>query len=287
MKRISRIKALKKDLQQARKARTIGFVPTMGAFHKGHLSLIRKAKKECDLVVVSLFVNPLQFGPKEDLAIYPRDLSSDRKKAAALGVDLLWTPSEKAFFPSSFQTTVDVGEVGRRWEATSRPGHFKGVATIVTMLLMIVQPHRLYLGQKDYQQTRVIAQMIEDLHFDTQIRISPTVREIDGLAMSSRNSRLSKSDRQIAPNLYCALRQAKALVRSGERRARPILKAVESILRSEKRIEVDYLTLCDSNRLEPIHRIEQSAVLLAAVKIGRVRLIDNVVLKIDSKGKRS
>jgi len=281
MRQVSRIKALQALLARARPKGRLGFVPTMGAFHEGHLSLMQKAKQECDFTLVSLFVNPLQFGPQEDLAVYPRSLSSDRKKAVAAGVDLLWTPSERDLFPPTFQTTITLAEIGRLWEGASRPGHFSGVATIVAKLLQVVRPDRLYLGQKDYQQTCVISQMMQDLHFDTKIRVCPTLREKDGLAMSSRNVRLSPADRIIAPFLYRALHEASTRVRAGERKVEPLIKQMRALLLSEPRIQIDYLVVCDPHRLEPIDRIEKKAILLAAVTIDSVRLIDNIFLKTD------
>ncbi len=278
MKQVSEIQSLIKRRKAAQKTGTIAFVPTMGAFHEGHLSLIRKAKAECDFVIVSLFVNPLQFGSSEDLAVYPRTLSEDRQQAAAAGADLLWTPGESTLFPSGFQTTIDVGEISRPWEGDARPGHFQGVATIVAKFLQVVQPDRLYLGQKDYQQVCVIRRMIADLHFETEVRVLPIIREKDGLAMSSRNCRLSSHDRAIAPVLHQALRQAEKIVRQGEGRAEKILNAVTATLASTPRIEVEYVALCDPINLEAIENLEKEGVLLIAVKLASVRLIDNVFL---------
>ncbi|MFQ5949925.1 MAG: pantoate--beta-alanine ligase, partial [Nitrospiria bacterium] len=217
MKTISHIKTVKKILDLVRSGRKIGFVPTMGAFHEGHLSLMRKAKVSGDYLVVSLFVNPLQFGPKEDFSVYPRDILSDRREGRKIGVDLFWSPSTEELFPFPYHTFVEVEALSRRWEGTSRPGHFKGVATIVAKLLQVVRPDRLYLGRKDFQQARVIQQMICDLHFKTSVRLLPTVRESDGLAMSSRNGRLSSADRKAAPILYRALQAARKMIRQGER----------------------------------------------------------------------
>ncbi|TAK07399.1 MAG: pantoate--beta-alanine ligase, partial [Candidatus Manganitrophaceae bacterium] len=189
MKTVSSIKQIQKILAPLRGKKRIGLVPTMGAFHQGHLTLMRRAQRECDYVVVSLFVNPLQFGPKEDFATYPRTLASDRKMAEEAGVDLLWTPTAEEIYPAPYRTFVEVEEITRRWEGAVRPGHFRGVATVVAKLFQVVRPDRAYFGQKDYQQTRVIHQMVKDLHLDLSIRILPTVREKDGLAMSSRNRR--------------------------------------------------------------------------------------------------
>ncbi|HLG22508.1 MAG TPA: pantoate--beta-alanine ligase [Candidatus Manganitrophaceae bacterium] len=280
MKTVSRIQTLQKILAPLRGKKKVGLVPTMGALHEGHLSLIRRAKRECGCVVVSLFVNPLQFGPKEDFKTYPRDLPGDRKKAASAGADLLWAPSVEEMFPPGHQTFVEVEGVGRRWEGASRPGHFRGVATVVAKLFQIVRPDRVYLGQKDYQQTRVILRMVRDLAFDLSVRICPTLREKDGLAMSSRNQRLSAEERKAAPVLYKALRNGEALIREGERESRRVIQRMEEVIRSEARAKIDYIALADPETLEPIDRIAGRVVLLGGVKIGAVRLIDNLVMNI-------
>lgn len=280
MKTLSHIKAVQKILAPLRGRKRIGFVPTMGAFHEGHLALMRQAKRECDYVVVSLFVNPLQFGPKEDFAAYPRPVDLDRKQAQAAGVDLLWTPAAEEVYPSPYRTFVDVEEITRRWEGAVRPGHFRGVATVVAKLFQIVQPDRAYFGQKDYQQTRVIRQMVKDLHFAISIRIFPTVREKDGLAMSSRNQRLSPAERAAAPILFKALKQAKDRIRQGIHERFPLLQEVEASIQAEPLARIDYAALCDPASLEPIERIQKEAVLLLAVKIGSVRLIDNLLIRI-------
>lgn len=279
MRQLSSIQSVMKFSEHARLTGTVAFVPTMGVLHQGHLSLMKKAKAECDVVIVSLFVNPLQFGPKEDFNIYPRELSEDRKKTAAAGVDLLWTPSEKELFPKGFQTRIEVNTLSQKWEGGSRPGHFHGVATILAKFLHIVQPTRLYLGQKDYQQARVIARMLADLHFRTKLRVLPTVREKDGLAMSSRNKRLSAEERGSAPMLYRALQAAEQAVRTGEHDSQAILRAATSVLKTVPRMTLDYLALCDETDLNPLEQLVDRAVLLAAVKIGSLRLIDNLRLK--------
>ncbi|MFY9269732.1 MAG: pantoate--beta-alanine ligase [Candidatus Manganitrophaceae bacterium] len=296
MKTVSSIKSVRKILKPLRGKKRIGFVPTMGAFHEGHLSLMRHARKECDFVVVSLFVNPLQFGPREDFAAYPRDIVSDRKMTRSAGVDLLWSPSAEEIYPPFYQTHIDVEEITRRWEGAARPGHFRGVATIVAKLFQIVQPDRAYFGQKDYQQTRVIDRMVNDLNFDISIRVLPTVREKDGLAMSSRNRRLSPVERTAAPILYRALKQVEARIQKGTRDAAILLAEGESMIRSEPLARIDHLSLCDPETLEPIddlmgmvggrsgnHRVEKTAVLLGAIKIGSVRLIDNLLIHIPSR----
>ncbi|MBI3802398.1 MAG: pantoate--beta-alanine ligase [Nitrospirae bacterium] len=279
MKTVSSIKTVQKILRPLRGKKRIGFVPTMGAFHEGHLSLMRQARRECDSVVVSLFVNPLQFGPKEDYAVYPRDLAADRKMAQGTGIDLLWTPTAEEIYPPSYRTYVNVEEITQRWEGAIRPGHFRGVATVVAQLFQVVRPDRAYFGQKDYQQTRVIGQMVRDLHFDITLRIRPTYREKDGLAMSSRNRRLSPADRAAAPILYQALRRVEALIRQGVRDAKTLLAEAESLIESEPRAAIDYATLCNSETLEPIDRVEERTVLLLAVRIGPVRLLDNLLIQ--------
>lgn len=280
MRIVSRIKAVQKILQPIRGRKRIGFVPTMGAFHEGHLALMRQARRECDTVVVSLFVNPLQFGPKEDFAAYPRPIASDRKMAQKTGVDLLWTPAAEEIYPPPYRTFVDVEEITQRWEGAVRPGHFRGVATVVAKLFQVVQPDRAYFGQKDYQQTRVIRQIIKDLHFALSIRILPTVREKDGLAMSSRNRRLSPAERAAAPILFRALKEAEARIRQGIHESRTLLQGIEALIRSEPLARIDYAALCDPESLEPIEKIQKEAVLLLAVKIGPVRLIDNLLIRI-------
>ncbi len=278
MRTVSSINTVKRIIKESRHG-SIGFVPTMGALHEGHLSLIKRAKKECDFLVVSLFVNPLQFGPEEDLDVYPRNLALDQGKARAAGVNLFWTPFKKTLYPAGFQTTIAVSQISRLWEGLFRPEHFTGVCTIVTKLLHVVQPNRLYLGQKDYQQICVLQRMIQDLNIPVQLRVCPTVRETDGLAMSSRNLRLSAKQRNIAPLLYRALKAAKKRVTAGEQHAHRIIQTAEAHLKSNPDIRCDYLALCDPKTLEPIKKIEHRAVLLAAIHIGKVRLIDNILLK--------
>ena len=280
MKTLSSIRTVKKALALLRGKKRIGFVPTMGAFHEGHLSLMRAAKRECDVVVVSLFVNPLQFGPSEDLSRYPRDLARDKKMAESAGVDWLWTPQVHELVPSHLATFVSVEQLSSRWEGASRPGHFRGVATIVTKLFHVVQPDCAYFGQKDYQQETIIKQLVRDLHFDLRLRVLPTVRESDGLAKSSRNVYLPPEDRQAAAVIYRALCEAKAAVKQGERDCRILRNRVESALQEEPRLKVDYIALCHPETLEPVDYVEGTAVLLIAAWVGPVRLIDNLVLKV-------
>ncbi len=278
MKVVSRVETLRSMMAALRNAQRVGFVPTMGAFHRGHLSLMRQARKECDIVVVSIFVNPTQFGPLEDYATYPRSLSSDKTAAQKSGVDILWVPTVAHLYPEGYRTRLSVGPIGALWEGERRPGHFDGVATIVAILLSVLRPHTAYFGQKDYQQVCVIRQIIRDLHFDMTLRILSTLRETDGLAMSSRNIRLPPHARRMAPALYEALQGARLAVRQGKRLGRTITEKVIRHLHLAGITEIDYVALCHPETLEPLRRLDRHAVLLAAVRLGTVRLIDNILL---------
>jgi len=282
MKTISSIQSIQKVLAAIRRSRhalRIGLVPTMGAFHEGHLALMRKARQECDIVVVSLFVNPLQFGETEDLNRYPRDLTADRNMAASEGVDFLFAPKAADIVPPDLETQVSVDTISSRWEGTLRPGHFDGVATIVAKLFHIVQPDSAYFGVKDYQQTVVIKKMVRDLNFNIKLRILPTVREANGLAKSSRNQFLSETERSSATVLYRALQHAKQRVKHGERDCSVLQKQVEAILNSEPDLRVDYIAFCHKATLEPVSNVLGKTVLLIAVRIGAIRLIDNMIVK--------
>ncbi|MEK7286577.1 MAG: pantoate--beta-alanine ligase [Nitrospirota bacterium] len=284
MKTIASIRSLQKILSLYAGQKRIGLVPTMGAFHEGHLALMRVAKQECDIVVVSLFVNPLQFAPSEDFTRYPRDLAEDCKMAKSVGVDFLFVPSAKEIAPPDLETTISVNAVSQRWEGASRPTHFQGVATIVAKLFQIVKPDRAYFGQKDYQQTVVIRKMVKDLHFDLTLRILPTIREgaqsgAKGLAKSSRNQYLSESERASATVLYRALCHVKQRVKKGERDCIVLQKEAMAMITSESIVRPDYIAFCDPDTLEPVIKISGKTVLLLAVKLGSVRLIDNIVLR--------
>ncbi len=257
----------------------IGFVPTMGALHQGHLSLIQKARKQCDLVVVSIFVNPLQFGPTEDLARYPRTLKTDQRLCREEGVDALFLPSNRELYPRDFQTTVNVNQLSQRWEGDARPTHFEGVATVVIKLLCLVSPDFSYFGQKDYQQWLVIQQMVRDLHLGGKLVCCPTVRESDGLAMSSRNRYLSTQQRQKAVLLSKALREGMKAIKKGETLGKNIQALMKRMLGRKTGISVDYLAVCDAQTLEPVKRVQGRVVLLGAIRIGKVRLIDNLLVK--------
>jgi len=265
----------KQDIQNA----TIGFVPTMGALHEGHLSLIRQARKHCHNVVVSIFVNPLQFGPAEDLGRYPRTIQSDQALCREAGVDLLFCPSSTQFYPKDFQTSVTVNQLSQRWEGEARPTHFEGVTTVVTKLLCQVRPNQAYFGQKDYQQLLVVKQLVQDLNIETRIVRCPTIRESDGLALSSRNQYLSESQRHQAASLTVALRQGMQAIKQGATMVRVIQNSMQEILSAISGVKVEYLAVCDAKTLEPLTRVRGQVVLLGAIQIGTIRLIDNLLVK--------
>jgi pantoate--beta-alanine ligase len=256
----------------------IGFVPTMGALHSGHLSLFRRARKQCSTVVVSVFVNPLQFGPAEDLGSYPRNFKTDRHLCREAGVDLLFAPPPEELYPSDFQTTVTVSRLTQRWEGEARPTHFQGVMTVVTKLFCMVRPHQAYFGQKDYQQSLAVNRLIQDLNLDMRMIRCPTVRESDGLAISSRNRYLSADHRKQAGLLAKALRQGSEAIKKGERKVRTIHDGMERILKTGSDVHVEYLAICDAQTLEPLTRVRGPVVVLGAIKLGTVRLIDNQLL---------
>ena len=269
-------------LQDLRSARlsfsgTVGLVPTMGYLHEGHLSLIRRAREECDHVVVSIFINPTQFGPKEDLAIYPRDLERDFRLIEPY-TDLVWTPSAETMYPQGYQTWVEVEAMTKPLEGAMRPGHFRGVTTVVAKLFNAVQPHKAYFGQKDAQQAAVIRQMVRDLNFPIEIVVCPTTREPDGLAMSSRNVYLNPEERKAATVLFRSLSAAKELYEAGERNGEKIRGKMKEVLASESLAEVQYVSCADYDTLEELNEIKDKALLSMAVFIGKTRLIDNFVL---------
>jgi pantoate--beta-alanine ligase len=257
---------------------TVGFVPTMGYLHEGHLSLIRRAKQECDHVVVSIFVNPTQFGPNEDLARYPRDIERDLRLIEPLGVDVVWMPTAEIMYPPGYQTWVEVEAMTRPLEGAMRPGHFRGVTTVVAKLFNAVQPHKAYFGQKDAQQAAVIRRMTLDLNFPVEIVVCPTVRETDGLAMSSRNVYLTPEQRKAATVLFRALSAARELYEAGERNAEKVRERMKAVLAAEPLAEVQYVSCADYDTLEELTEIKGKALLSLAVFIGKTRLIDNVVV---------
>lgn len=253
----------------------VGFVPTMGYLHEGHESLIRKASEENDRVVVSIFVNPIQFGPKEDLSTYPRDLARDSKVCERAGADIIFHPENEEMYFEDFSTFVDMNGLTAGLCGKSRPTHFRGVCTVVTKLFNIVAPDRAYFGEKDAQQLAVIKRMVRDLNIDIEIIGCPIIREKDGLAKSSRNTYLSVEERNAATILNKALTLAKEKIQSGERNSKVIIKLIEEILNSEKLARVDYIEVVDSLSMEGVERIEKSVLVAIAVFIGKTRLIDN------------
>ncbi|MHC4405476.1 MAG: pantoate--beta-alanine ligase [Planctomycetota bacterium] len=259
--------------------RKIGFVPTMGALHEGHLSLVRASNEECDYTVVSIYVNPSQFGAGEGFGRYPRTLEADLGALAPHGVPLVFTPSSDEVYPQGYATWIEVGSVAEGLEGASRPGHFRGVATVVLKLLNMVGPQVAYLGQKDYQQALVIRRMVEDLNLPVTIRICPIVREPDGLAMSSRNAYLSLNARQQACVLWKSLCLAAELVEEGERSAAAVADRMRRVIGSVEGATVDYVALVDPETLRPVSEIAGSALAAVAVRIEDTRLIDNRLLK--------
>ncbi|HNJ15153.1 MAG TPA: pantoate--beta-alanine ligase [Anaerolineales bacterium] len=257
---------------------TVGLVPTMGYLHEGHLSLIRRAKAECDHVVVSIFVNPTQFGANEDLAKYPRDLERDLSLIEPFGVDLVWTPTPEIMYPTGYQTWVEVEAMTRPLEGAMRPTHFKGVTTVVAKLFNATQAHKAYFGQKDAQQVAVIRQMVWDLNFPLEVVVCSTVREADGLAMSSRNKYLEGESRQAATILFRALTAAKEMYQTGERDAEVLREKMKEVLNTEPLAQVQYVSCADYNTLEELDVVKGKTLLSMAVLIGKTRLIDNFVL---------
>ncbi|HEX9780392.1 MAG TPA: pantoate--beta-alanine ligase [bacterium] len=263
-----------------REGRRIGFVPTMGALHAGHGALIRAARRESDRVIVSVFVNPLQFGPREDFARYPRTLRRDCAAARAAGADVVFAPRPSAMFPGGFDTAVDVGAVAAGWEGRARPGHFRGVATVVLKLLLATRAAVLVLGQKDYQQTRVLARLVSDLGIGARLLVCPTVREPDGLALSSRNRSLTRAQRARAGALNATLRDASRMIRRGARSAPAVNAFMRRRLDAVPGLRVEYAAAADAATLEPVRRLGGRIALLAAVRLGRARLIDNVLVDV-------
>jgi pantoate--beta-alanine ligase len=270
---IADLHAALRELRPAKKS--VGLVPTMGALHAGHLSLIRRARQETDLVVVSIFVNPTQFGPSEDLESYPRPLQHDRELCEKAGVDVLFAPPTHEMYPGGYATYVLQERYTEAFEGEIRTGHFHGVCTVCAKLFNLVRPDVAFFGQKDYQQSVVIRRMVRDLNFDLKISLCPIVREPDGLAMSSRNVYLSPEEREQATVLYRALRKAQQMFSNGERRAGPLIAAMDEAIREAPSAKVDYLALVNPDTLREIRRIESEAMVLIAVRLGRTRLIDN------------
>ena len=259
--------------------KTIGLVPTMGALHEGHLSLVREARRMCDVVVVSVFVNPTQFGPGEDFEHYPRDLTKDTALLTDYNVDYIFAPTVEEIYPRGFSSYVNVEGLSEQLEGASRPGHFRGVATVVTILLNTVRPDFAFFGQKDAQQALVIRRMVRDLAFDTEIVILPIVREDSGLAISSRNLYLTADEQKSATVIHRALVQAKAAFKEGERSAGRLADMIRTTVESEPRARLDYVTISDAESLERVDRVDERPTLIAiAAYIGKTRLIDNTIL---------
>jgi len=260
-------------------ARPVGLVPTMGALHAGHLALVERARQENETVAVSIFVNPTQFGPQEDLAEYPRPLDRDLESLRQAKADLVFTPTVAEMYPPGFDTWVDVGRLATLLEGAYRPGHFRGVATVVTKLFNLIRPDHAYFGQKDGQQTLVIRQLVRDLHLGLDIVVVPTVRDPDGLALSSRNVYLTPEQRRAAPVVYRALWRAAELWKEGERNAPRLRQAVQQVLAGEPLIErIDYVSVADTATLEELDAVLDRAMVSVAVRFGELRLIDNIIL---------
>jgi pantoate--beta-alanine ligase len=276
MKTIQTLSELRDFISAA--PRPIGLVPTMGYLHAGHLSLVARAKAECATVGVSIFVNPAQFGPHEDLARYPRDLERDLRLLAPLNPDAVWTPSAEEMYPSDFQTYIDVVNVTKPLEGAIRPGHFRGVATIVAKLFNAFTPQKAYFGQKDAQQVAVIRRMARDLNFPLDIVICPTMREADGLAMSSRNSYLSPEERRAASVLHQSLKEAQTGYEEGERSAESLRAMMKNVLATQPLAQPEYVSAADPNTLAELDTVNQDALLSLAVRVGKTRLIDNFLL---------
>lgn len=258
---------------------TVGFVPTMGYLHEGHLALVKQAKIENSAVVVSIYVNPTQFGPREDLGAYPRDLDRDIELLRKEGTDVVFVPPDDEMYPSEFSSWVDVEKVTERLEGASRPGHFRGVATVVAKLFNIVQPTRAYFGQKDAQQVVVIKRMAADLNMNLEVVVVPTVRESDGMAMSSRNMYLSPKERQAGTILFKALTLARQLRGGGEKNAENIRRQMTALIQKEPLAQIDYVSIADAETLEELNSLDRPAVASLAVRIGKTRLIDNLPLE--------
>ncbi len=272
--KLSEVRKIRRELPGA-----WGLVPTMGYLHAGHISLVEKARAENDLVGASIYVNPTQFGPREDLAAYPRDLDRDLRLLEQSGTDLVWVPNDEEVYPPGYQTYVEVGEVTKVLEGAARPGHFRGVATIVAKLFNIFLPDRAYFGQKDAQQVAVIRQMIRDLDFPVELIVCPIVREADGLALSSRNVYLTNQQRAAAPVLYHALSAARAAWEAGERDGERLRAAMGLVLDGEPQAQPEYVSAADPETLAELGRASRGVLLSMAVRIGKARLIDNLLLQ--------
>jgi pantoate--beta-alanine ligase len=275
IKTITEIKAVRQSLKVP-----VGFVPTMGYLHEGHLSLVRKAKTDNNSVIVCIYVNPTQFSVNEDLSAYPRDLKRDLALLETENVDIVFFPSDKEIYPNGYDTFVTVENLTRPLEGNSRPTHFQGVTTIVNKLFNIVQPHNTYFGQKDAQQALVIKKMVADLNMNLKVIICPTIRESDGLAMSSRNVYLTPDQRKAAPVLYNSLMLAERLFKNGEKDSSKIVEQMKNLIQQEPLANIDYISINDTETLTELKTIEKTALISTAVKFGNTRLIDNIILSL-------
>ena len=275
--KISQIRAVSRE--QKSNGRSVGFVPTMGFLHEGHLSLVRESLRHTDCTVVSIFVNPTQFGPEEDFQEYPRDLEKDKALLNDLGVDYVFVPENQEMYPEGFKTYVEVADLQDKYEGRSRPGHFRGVCTVVLKLFAIVEPDVAFFGQKDAQQAAIIKKMVKDLNLDVGIRILPIVREEDGLALSSRNIYLTKDQRKAALCLVQSLRNAKDMIESGETNLQIIVKEMTRIIDSQSLADLDYIGIVDLDNFEPLDKIKNEMLIAVAVYFGKVRLIDNMIVQ--------
>jgi pantoate--beta-alanine ligase len=281
MRTVSKIEQMQRIADRLRcQGKTIGFVPTMGFLHEGHLSLVDIARKRSDVVVASIFVNPAQFGPGEDLARYPRDIKRDKRLLSARGCDFLFSPGVHDMYAKHYRTEVYVQELSRRLCGLSRKHHFRGVTTVVSKLFNIVKPHVAVFGQKDAQQAIIIKRMVEDLNFDVRIIVGKTVRESDGLAMSSRNIYLSQEERKDAVILYQALRYARARVKDGARDAMKLKDTMRKMIASKKTARLDYIYIVDTDNLMPMKRLHGEVLIAVACFFGRARLIDNAIVRV-------
>ncbi|MCK5594565.1 pantoate--beta-alanine ligase [bacterium] len=276
------VKTIQNMRQLSKKAKihnkSIGLVPTMGCLHDGHLSLIHRARKDCDVVVVSIFVNPMQFAQGEDLEKYPRDFNADRKLAESAGADVVFYPDAKHICQKDSSTFISVENMGKIWEGKTRPDHFRGVCTIVGKLFNVVNPDVAYFGQKDAQQAEIIERMVKDLDFNVKIVVVPTVREKDGLAMSSRNKYLSSKERKAALVLYRSLQEARAMIKNGEKKSDKVLDCMRSFVKKERLSRLDYVGIVNSEDFSAVSEISKTSLIIIACRIGKTRLIDNFLL---------
>lgn len=287
MKKITKILEMKDVVRELKsQGKIIGFVPTMGYLHEGHLSLVRSSVQKADTTVISIFVNPTQFGPKEDFKEYPRDIKRDSATLEREGVDYLFIPDTEEIYPYGFKTYVEVQDLQTKLCGRSRSGHFRGVCTVVLKIFNIIYPGIAFFGQKDAQQAIILKKMVSDLNLDVKIEVLPIVREKDGLALSSRNEYLDEKERQAALVLYRSLQEAKKMIMEGERRTAPIIENMKELVGKEPLVKIDYVDIVDLDELNAVETIGQDVLLALAVFIGETRLIDNIIIETDEKGVR-